>query len=219
MSLDSLKRAKGDLSGPRTGDPSIPFSKLFDVQLHEVYQSVHLVKSTGSKASPIPNRLLGGIHTGFKGKNSLNLFAPGVQKQRESELQRGLPMTRVLLVEDSVDVLYMLQLELEWMGYEVVAAADATSGLEAALGNRPDIIVSDLGMPGVDGFEFIKRVRAIPDLARTPAIALTGTALERDFQQALASGFTAYLVKPVVASDLTKKIDELASRRKKRKAS
>ena len=128
-------------------------------------------------------------------------------------------MTRALLVEDSVDVLYLLQFELEWMGYEVVPAADANSALEATLGNRPDIIVSDLSMPGVDGFEFIQRVRAIPELALIPAIALTGTALERDFQQALASGFTAYLVKPVDASDLTKKIDELASRRLKRKAS
>ena len=128
-------------------------------------------------------------------------------------------MTRVLLVEDSVDVLYVLQLELEWMGYAVVAAADANSALEQALSNRPDIIVSDLGMPGVDGFEFIRRVRATPNLAFIPAIALTGTALERDIQQALASGFTAYLVKPVDASDLAKKIDELASRRLKRKAS
>jgi len=128
-------------------------------------------------------------------------------------------MTRALLVEDSVDVLYLLQFELEWMGYEVVPAADANSALEATLGNRPDIIVSDLSMPGVDGFEFIQRVRAIPELALIPAIALTGTALERDFQQALASGFTAYLVKPVDASCLTKKIDELASRRLKRKAS
>ena len=128
-------------------------------------------------------------------------------------------MTRVLLVEDSVDVLYMLQLELEWMGYAVVAAADANAALEEALRNRPDIIVSDLGMPGVDGFEFIERLRAIPHLALIPAIALTGTALERDIQRALASGFTAYLVKPVDAQDLAKKIDELASRRLKRKAS
>ena|SRR5215831_18192775 len=128
-------------------------------------------------------------------------------------------MTRVLLVEDSVDVLDFLQLELEWMGYEVAAATDANSGLESALINRPDIIVSDLGMPGVDGFEFIQRVRAISDLAFVPAIALTGTALERDVQQALATGFTAYLVKPVDAPDLAEKINELTSRRLKRKAS
>jgi len=128
-------------------------------------------------------------------------------------------MIRVLLVEDSVDVLYMLQLELEWMGYAVVAAADANAALEEAVSNRPDIIVSDLGMPGVDGFEFIQRLRAIPHLAFIPAIALTGTALERDIERALASGFTAYLVKPVDAPDLAKKIDELSSQRLKRKAS
>jgi two-component system CheB/CheR fusion protein len=128
-------------------------------------------------------------------------------------------MTRVLLVEDSVDVLHILELQLEWMGYDVVAAVDANSALEAALSKRPDIIVSDLCMPGVDGFEFIQRVRAVPDLALIPAIALTGTALERDVQKALASGFIAHLVKPVEAADLAKKIDELTSRRLKRKAS
>jgi two-component system CheB/CheR fusion protein len=128
-------------------------------------------------------------------------------------------MTRVLLVEDSVDVLNILELQLGWMGYDVAAAIDANSALEAAFSNRPDIIVSDLGMPGVDGFEFIQRVRVAPDLASIPAIALTGTALERDVQKALASGFTAHLVKPVDAADLAKKIDELTSRRLKRKAS
>jgi two-component system CheB/CheR fusion protein len=128
-------------------------------------------------------------------------------------------MTRVLLVEDSADVLYILKLGLEWMGYEVMAAADANSALEAASKIRPDIIVSDLGMPEVDGFEFIKRARAIPGLALIPAIALTGTALERVVKQALASGFTAHLMKPADAPDLAKKIDELTSRRLKRKAS
>jgi CheY-like chemotaxis protein len=97
-------------------------------------------------------------------------------------------MTRVLIVEDSPDILCILQLELEWLGYEI------------------------------DGFEFIKRVRAIPALASVPAIALTGTSLERDVQQALAFGFTAHVVKPVEMADLAQKINQLTSRRLKRKA-
>lgn len=127
-------------------------------------------------------------------------------------------MTRVLLLEDSADVLYVLQLELEWMGYEVDASADATAALAAATRVRPDVIVSDLGMPIMDGFEFIRRVRTIPDLNSVPAIALTGAARDADVQRALACGFTAHLVKPVEAEDLGKKIEGLTSRRLKRKA-
>jgi len=101
-------------------------------------------------------------------------------------------MTRVLLVEDSADVLYVLQLELEWMGYEVVGSTDATTALASARENPPDIIVSDLGMPGIDGLEFIKLVREFPALAAVPAIALTGSSQPRDIQEALAAGFTKY---------------------------
>jgi two-component system, chemotaxis family, CheB/CheR fusion protein len=127
-------------------------------------------------------------------------------------------MTRVLLVEDSADVLCVLKLELEWMGYEVDTAADADAALDSAQSVRPDIIVSDLRMPGIDGFEFIKRIRAIPNLASVPAIALTGATLDRDIQQALAFGFSAHAIKPVEIADLAKQIEQLTSRRLKRKA-
>lgn len=127
-------------------------------------------------------------------------------------------MTRVLLVEDSADVLYVLQVELEWLGYEVDAASDAAAALDAAKRVRPDIIVSDLGMPGVDGCEFMRKVRSIPNLASIPAIALTGATLDRDIQNALTSGFTAHLVKPVDPADLSQKIENLTSRRLQRKA-
>src|SRR4051812_1572017 len=125
-------------------------------------------------------------------------------------------MTRVLLVEDSADVLYVLQLELEWMGYEVHTAMNADAGLEIALRMRPDIIVSDLGMPEVDGFEFLRRIRQKPDLASIPAIALTGAAMERDRERALAVGFAAHVTKPVEAADLANRIEQLTARRLKR---
>ena len=127
-------------------------------------------------------------------------------------------MTRVLLVEDSADVLYLLRMELEDMGYEVDAEADAKAALAAAERQRPDVIVSDLGMPVIDGFEFIRRVREIPGLASVPAIALTGAGLDRDIQQALAFGFTAHLMKPVEAKELVNRIELLTARRLQRKA-
>ena len=128
-------------------------------------------------------------------------------------------MTRVLLVEDSEDVLYLLQLQLEWMGYAIDAAKDANAGLEVAQRACPGVIVSDLRMPDIDGFEFIRRVRRIRSLASIPAIALTGTSMEWDIQQAIANGFTAHLTKPVEASELSKLIDQLTARRLHRKAS
>ena len=127
-------------------------------------------------------------------------------------------MTRVLLVEDSADVLDCLQIELECMGYAVDATTDAGAALAVAERQRPDVIVSDLGMPVIDGFEFIRRVREIPGLGSVLAIALTGAGLDRDIQQALAFGFTAHLMKPVEAKELVNRIELLTARRLQRKA-
>jgi CheY-like chemotaxis protein len=121
-------------------------------------------------------------------------------------------MTRVLLVEDSADVLYLLKLELEWMGYEVEAATDAKAGLAAVHRRFPDLIVSDLGLPGIDGFEFIRQIREIPEMAWVPAIALSGANLDRDINHALAVGFTAHLAKPVEAKELGRRIELLTTR-------
>jgi two-component system CheB/CheR fusion protein len=127
-------------------------------------------------------------------------------------------MTTVLLVEDSSDVLFFLQLELEYAGYQVHATTDAAIALSRARDARPDVIVSDLRMPDIDGLEFIRRIREIPELASVPAVVLTGAGMERDIQQALAAGFTAHLTKPVEARDLISKIEQLTARRLKRQA-
>ncbi len=128
-------------------------------------------------------------------------------------------MTRVLLVEDSADVLNVLKMELEWTGYVVDAMTDAIVALAAAKRTPPDIIVSDIGMPGMDGLEFIKRIRKIPSLARVPAIALTGASMDKDIQKALSFGFTTHMTKPVDGKELCGRIEELTARRSLRKAS
>src|SRR5262245_44246939 len=102
-------------------------------------------------------------------------------------------MKRVLLVEDSVDVLCLLQVELESLGYQVDTAMRADVALAKAVRTPPDVIISDLGMPGMDGFEFIKRIRKLAGFASVPAIALTGSSSDKDVQYALAVGFTAHV--------------------------
>ena len=129
-----------------------------------------------------------------------------------------LDMTRVLLVEDAEDVLYLLRLQLEWMGYVVTAATNAKAGLDAAQQLPPQVIISDLRMPEIDGFEFIRRVRAIPSLKRVPAIAVTGSSADSEIQLAINSGFTAHLTKPVEVNDLSTMIQRLTARYVQRKA-
>jgi CheY-like chemotaxis protein len=128
-------------------------------------------------------------------------------------------MTRVLLLEDCVDLLFVLQLEMQTFGYEVDACSDADRALISAQHARPDVIVSDLGLPGIGGLEFMRRIRMMPGLTSVPAIALTGAGMDRDIQQAIMSGFTAHLTKPVEPADLANRIEQLTARRLYLKAS
>jgi two-component system CheB/CheR fusion protein len=119
---------------------------------------------------------------------------------------------KVLLVEDSEDILFIMRTELEWLGYTTEVARDGRTGLELAKGMTPDVIVSDIHMPGMDGFEFIEHVRQIPELSSVPVIALTGFGREHDVQRALAGGFAAHLTKPVDPDDLSTLIQRLTQK-------
>jgi CheY-like chemotaxis protein len=128
-------------------------------------------------------------------------------------------MTRVLLLEDSEDVLYVLKIELEWQGYDVDALSSGAEALAVARRTPPDVIVSDLAMPEMDGIEFIQRVRGLPSLRLVPAIALTGSGMERDVQRALGFGFTTHMTKPIEPGELVEQIEKLTSGCLQRKAS
>ncbi len=119
---------------------------------------------------------------------------------------------RILLIEDAEDILALMKLELEWLGYTVLTARDGISGLELAQREAPDLIVSDIKMPGMDGYDLIKELRRIPKLASMPAIALTGFGMKRDTEAALAAGYNAHLCKPVDAKQLSAVIEQLAAK-------
>lgn len=120
---------------------------------------------------------------------------------------------RVLLVDDSPDHREVVRLGLSAMGAAVLTAADAAEALAGLSRERPDVIVSDIGMPDGDGYTLIRRVRALPrgSGGDIPAIALTGYARPEDRRRAYAEGFQLHLAKPADLETLASLVASLAS--------
>jgi signal transduction histidine kinase len=118
---------------------------------------------------------------------------------------------RVLVVEDNRDAQEALQCLLELWGHEVLVAADGTSGYESTVERRPDVALIDLGLPGMDGYEVAKKVRAALGPASPLLIALTGYGAPEQRSQALAAGFDLHIVKPVEPERLSMLIEEYAA--------
>ena len=114
---------------------------------------------------------------------------------------------RILIVEDSRDSRDMLRYLLEHAGHEVHEAADGPSGVEAILKVRPDIALVDVGLPGLDGYEVARRVRADAVGGKVRLVALTGYGLPDDHRRSQEAGFDAHLVKPVDPASLAAVIE------------
>jgi PAS domain S-box-containing protein len=121
---------------------------------------------------------------------------------------------RVLLVEDDPDSRELLIMVLEHCRAEVVAAAGSDEAMRALEGWRPDVVISDIEMPGEDGYTFIKRLRALPAErgGDTPAAALTAYARAEDRMRALVAGFQIHVPKPVEPAELATVVASLAGR-------
>ncbi len=118
------------------------------------------------------------------------------QGEPASAVGEGAAPRRILLVEDSQDARDMLRMYLAQLGHQVYEAADGPSAVEAALRVLPDVALIDIGLPGVDGYEVARRIRATPDGRHLFLVAVTGYGQPKDRDQALAAGFDDYLVKP-----------------------
>jgi CheY-like chemotaxis protein len=103
---------------------------------------------------------------------------------------------KILIVED-VEYNRDLLVQLLEEDYEVLTAADGAAGIEAAARERPDLILMDLSLPEVDGWEATRRLKARPDTAAIPVIALTAHAMQGDEERARACGCDDYLTKPI----------------------
>jgi signal transduction histidine kinase len=133
------------------------------------------------------------------------IVAPETVDSKSHSLQ-GLD---VLIVEDSPDTLLLLSTIFRREGASVTTAASAAEALQSAVTKRPNIIVSDIGMPDVDGYQLLAQLRILPGLAGVPAIAISGYASEEDRERALAVGYLALVPKPVDIDALFTLIQDL----------
>jgi PAS domain S-box-containing protein len=120
----------------------------------------------------------------------------------------------VLAVDDEPDALNLVRRVLEGCGAQVLTAVSAREALEMVMAERPHIIISDIGMPDEDGYEFIRKVRALAAAqgGRTPAAALTAFARAEDRTRALRAGYQTHVAKPVEPAELTAVVASLAAR-------
>ena len=118
-------------------------------------------------------------------------------------------MPTILLVEDNEMNRDMLSRRLQRRGYEVVIAVDGREGVEMARAGGYDLILMDMSLPGLDGWDATRRLRADPDRITTPIIALTAHAMAGDRERALEAGCDDYDTKPIELPRLLSKIEAL----------
>ena len=124
-------------------------------------------------------------------------------------MSEGATVRRLLYVEDNEDNLYMLQLWFDVLGgYEILSARDGAAGIAMAAAERPDLILMDLNLPQIDGWEATRRLKADPATCDIPIIALSAHARAGDREKALATGCDDFDTKPIEFDRLLAKVEQ-----------
>jgi CheY-like chemotaxis protein len=118
-------------------------------------------------------------------------------------------MPRILVVEDNEENRDSLTRRLERRGFEVLTATDGKAGVEKAKAEKPDLILMDMNMPEMDGWEATRQIKADPNLANVKVIALTAYAMGGDRERALEAGCTDYHAKPIEFPKLLAQIEQI----------
>lgn len=121
----------------------------------------------------------------------------------------GTKKKKILFIEDEPDQIMMISLRLEKSGYEVISAADGEKGLKMAVEEKPDLILVDMIMPGIDGFEVCRRLRKASMTKCIPIISTTAAALDDVEHQCITAGADDCMRKPYDSTDLLVKIHRL----------
>ena len=135
--------------------------------------------------------------------------AERVIAEEPAEKTHSLVGLDVLIVEDSLDTLTLLSAVFNREGANVTTAASAAEALEQVVNKRPAVIISDIGMPDVDGYQLLEQLRVLPGMDDVPAIAISGYASDEDRERALGTGYRALVPKPIDIEVLFDLIHEL----------
>ncbi|MDX2162404.1 MAG: response regulator [bacterium] len=106
----------------------------------------------------------------------------------------------IVAVDDDPGSLGIVSIVLQHYSATLFTATNGQQGLDLTLKHRPDVVITDLSMPGMDGWTMMDAIHAAPEIARTPVVALTAQAMPQHKEQAIARGFTRYITKPLMPS-------------------
>ncbi|EWY37875.1 chemotaxis protein CheY [Skermanella stibiiresistens SB22] len=121
-------------------------------------------------------------------------------------------MTRILIVEDNDLNRDMLSRRLTRRGFQVIVAVDGAAGVETAIRERPDLVLMDMSLPVMDGWQATRTIKADPTISAIPVMALTAHAMTEDRERAMAAGCDEFETKPVDIDRLLSKIETLLNR-------
>jgi PAS domain S-box-containing protein len=120
-------------------------------------------------------------------------------------------LRRVLVVDDNRDSAEMMAMCLEDLGHEVHVAFDGQTAVEAARGVAPELVILDIGLPGLSGYEVAEQIRRIESCAKIPLVAITGYARDVDRARAMQAGFSRHVAKPITVDQLASMVDDLTA--------
>jgi CheY-like chemotaxis protein len=115
---------------------------------------------------------------------------------------------RILVIEDNPESLTLMTFLLTAFGHMALKAADAEEGLQLAVSERPDLILCDLQMSELDGYEVARQIRRDPQLSSMPLVAVTASAMRADREKVMAAGFNGYITKPIVPEEFVSRTEE-----------
>jgi two-component system, cell cycle response regulator DivK len=122
-------------------------------------------------------------------------------------------MEKVLIVDDNRASRDLIRAILKTVRCDIIEATHGQQALELMQQERPDLVLLDIDMPGLNGLAVVKKIREDASLADLPVVAVTAFAMERDREKAMAAGFTAYVTKPVRAAILRQQVQQLLGAR------
>ena len=124
--------------------------------------------------------------------------------------------TKILYIEDNRENRLLVRAVLEAAGYMIVDAEDGLAGIEAAIREEPSLILLDINLPGVDGYELVAILKSFPNLASTPVVALTAYAMQGDRQRTLVAGCDGYIQKPIDVDAFPRQVAEFLGGKRER---